>query len=65
MNDLVTRSGSRTSEFWLALAFFGVVVINGTPYVEIAGAEMSMLFAAAFGYAGGRTLLKNTAAKKA
>ena len=65
MNDLITRAGSRTSEFWLALAFFGAVIINGTHYVDIPGTEMAMLFSAAFGYAGGRTLLKNTAAKKA
>ncbi len=65
MNDLITRAGSRTSEFWLALAFFAAVIVNGTPYVDIPGTEMAMLFSAAFGYAGGRTLLKNTAVKKA
>ena len=61
--DTVTRAGTKTSEFWLVLAFFGTVILNGTSYVEIATDQMTMLAAAAFGYAGGRTVLKNSLAK--
>lgn len=59
----VTRAGARTSEFWLVLAFFGAVLLNGTAHFEIPTEQMTMLAAAAFGYAGGRTVLKNTLAR--
>ena len=61
--ETVTRAGAKTSEFWLVLAFFGAVLINGTPFVDIPTEHMTMLAAAAFGYAGGRTVLKNSLAK--
>ena len=63
MNEIVTRPGTKTSEFWLVLLFFGVVVLNGTPYVDIAGEHIAMLATLAFGYGGGRTLLKKDLAK--
>ena len=61
--ETVTRAGAKTSEFWLVLAFFGTVILNGTRFVEIPMEQMTMLAAAAFGYAGGRTVLKNSLAK--
>ena len=61
--ETVTRSGKMTSEFWLVLVFIGVVVLNGTPYVDIDGENIALLATLAFGYGGGRTLIKNTLAK--
>lgn len=52
-----------TSEFWLILVFISVVVLNGTPYVDIDGEHIALLATLAFGYGGGRTLIKNTLAK--
>ena len=63
MNDLVTRAGSKTSEFWLTLAFIGVVMANGTRVFDVGGEQIAMLATLIFGYGGGRTLIKNTAAK--
>lgn len=61
--ETVTRSGKMTSEFWLILVFISVVVLNGTPYVDIDGEHIALLATLAFGYGGGRTLLKNSLAK--
>ena len=61
--DIIKRDGKATSEFWTLLAFFGVVLADGTRFVDISGENMAMLAALAFGYGGGRALLKNTAAK--
>ena len=59
------KSGNKTSEFWLILLFFATVIANGTAYVDIPETQVSMLAALAFGFAGGRTWLKNTATKTA
>lgn len=63
MNETVTRAGKATSEFWLLIAFFVVVVVNGTDFVNIPVEQVTMLAAGAFGYTGGRTFLKNSIAK--
>ena len=61
--DLITRSGKVTSEFWTLMAFFGLVLLDGTRFVDISGENMAMVAALGFGYGGGRALLKNTTAK--
>ena len=63
MNETVTRAGGKTSEFWLLLAFFGIVLANGTAAISIPTDQMTMLATLAGGWAGGRTLLKNSLAK--
>ncbi len=65
MHETVVRKGLLTSEFWLVLMLFGVVVVNGTPYVAIPGEHIALLASLAFGYGGGRTLLKNSLTNKA
>ena len=59
MHETVTRKGLQTSEFRLVLLLFAIVVLNGTPYVAIPGEHIALLASLAFGYGGGRTLLKN------
>ena len=61
--DFIARGGKTTSEFWSLMAFFAVVLADGTRFVDISGENMAMLAALGFGYGGGRALLKNTAAK--
>ena len=58
------RPGVKSSEFWLIIAYFATVIIAGTGYVTISDGQLGMLATLAFGYAGGRTLLKNTIAKQ-
>lgn len=65
MNDTITRKGMTTSEFRLVLLFFAVVLANGTRYIDIPVEQMTMLATLAFGYGGGRLMLKNTMAKGA
>ena len=62
MNETVTRAGAKTSEFWLILAFFGVVLLNGTDYVAIDGDHLAMLAGLAGGNLFGRTWLKQRVA---
>ena len=64
MQETISRKGIRTSEFWLVLIFFAVVVLNGTPFVTPPGEDIAMLAALTFGYGGGRTVLKNALATK-
>ena len=59
MHETVTRKGLQTSEFWLVLLLFAIVVLNGTSYVAIPGEHVALLASLAFGYGGGRTLLKH------
>ena len=63
MHETVVRKGLQTSEFQLVLLLFAVVVLNGTPYVAIPGEHIALLASLAFGYGGGRTLLKNSLTK--
>lgn len=62
MEETISRQGIKTSEFWLILLFFAVVVLNGTRFVSLPGEDIAMLAALSFGYGGGRTVLKNTLA---
>lgn len=64
MNDTVARKGAKTSEFYGLLLFVAVVLANGTEFVTIPSEHIAMIATLAFGYGGGRTLLKNTLAKK-
>lgn len=63
--DIISRSGRSSSEFWTLIAYFAVVLADGTRFVNISGENMAILAALAFGYGGGRALLKNTVAKGA
>ncbi len=63
--NTASRSGVRTSELWLILAFFGVVLLSGTTYFTVPTEHITMLSILAFGYGGGRIMLKNTLAKQA
>ncbi len=63
MHETVVRKGLQTSEFRLILLLFAIVVLNGTPYVAIPGEHIALLASLAFGYGGGRTLLKNSLTK--
>ncbi len=60
MHETVVRKGLQTSEFRLILLLFAIVILNGTPYVAIPGEHIALLASLAFGYGGGRTLLKNS-----
>ena len=62
-NSIVTRSGKTTSEFWSLILFVAVIILNGTPYVDIPSEYIMMLATIIFGYGGGRTLLKNSLIK--
>ena len=64
MHETVTRKGLQTSEFQLVLLLFAIVVLNGTPYMAIPGEHIALLASLAFGYGGGRTLLKNSLTKR-
>ena len=59
MHETVVRKGLQTSEFWLVLLLFAIVVLNGTSYVTVPGEHIALLASLAFGYGGGRTLLKH------
>ncbi|MDJ0944215.1 MAG: hypothetical protein QNJ30_12155 [Kiloniellales bacterium] len=63
MHETVVRKGLQTSEFWLVLLLFAIVVANGTPQVAIPGEHIALLASLAFGYGGGRTLLKSNLTK--
>ena len=63
MHKTVVRKGLQTSEFQLVLLLFAIVALNGTPYVAIPGEHIALLASLAFGYGGGRTLLKNNLTK--
>ena len=65
MEETISRQGIKTSEFWLILLFFAVVVLNGTAFVSLPGEDIAMLAALTFGYGGGRTVLKNALAGRA
>ncbi len=65
MEATISRQGIRTSEFWLILLFFAVVVLNGTSFVTLPGEDIALLATLTFGYGGGRTVLKNALAKTA
>ena len=64
MNDLVTRSGHKTSEFWFGMATVATIWINGLPEVTIPESQILVIASLAGAYTAGRTLLKNTAAKR-
>ena len=65
MEETISRQGIKTSEFWLILLFFAVVLLNGTSFVNLPGEDIAMLAALSFGYGGGRTVLKNSLAARA
>lgn len=65
MDEILTARGAKSSEFWLIIAFVVSVLANGSPFIDISSTDMSLLAIATFGYTGGRTMLKNTIAKKA
>ena len=63
MTEPLTRKGRQTSEFWLVVSFFAVVLLNGTDLFTIPSEQIVLLATLAFGYGGGRTLLKNAIAR--
>ena len=63
MTEPVTRKGLQTSEFWLVVIFFAVVLLNGTTFFTIPSEHIVMLATLAFGYGGGRNLLKTAIAR--
>jgi hypothetical protein len=52
------RHGPKTTEFWLTLAFMGVVVANGTDFINIPWQELMALGLGSGAYAVSRGIKK-------
>jgi len=65
MNDLITRAGTKTSEFWFGMGAIVLILANGFEPITISDSHIMAIIALAGVYGTGRTVLKNNVAKAA